>query len=340
MRRIGRFVLSALTTVALPLAGTAIDHSQSVPQHVPPVQPLSQSPGGPTFSVSESDLRAPLTVVAYGDMRFTDPSNVTATNPTVRQVLIQRISEEKPDAILLNGDVPWHGGNTSDYEVYRRETRIWRDAHLRVFPALGNHEFARCEPQQCLANWWAAFPALEGRRWYSVRLGAKVYVIALDSDDSLLSDSVQKHWLETQITSLPAQVEFVLIVMHHPPMADIQTRVIVDHNPRPNEIALARLLTSVAPASKARFVVIAGHIHNYERFQQDEVVYLVAGGGGAAPYPIDRTPTDLYQDSGFPNYHYVKFVLAGNTLRGTMHRLADPVAGTWETKDTFEVLSK
>jgi hypothetical protein len=26
--------------------------------------------------------------------------------------------------------------------------------------------------------------------------------------------------------------------MHHPPVADIQTRLHVDHNPRPNEIAL------------------------------------------------------------------------------------------------------
>src|SRR5690348_10293412 len=138
---------------------------------------------GPTFVVNDRDLHTPPTVVAYGDMRFTDPANVTATNPTARRALVQRVLEEKPDAVLLNGDVPWHGSDKKDYEVYRSETQVWRDANLRVFPALGNHEFAECQVPQCLANWWAEFPKLKGRRWYSVSLGSKIYAIALDSDD-------------------------------------------------------------------------------------------------------------------------------------------------------------
>jgi acid phosphatase type 7 len=294
----------------------------------------------PTFVINNQDLHSPLTVVAYGDMRFTDPANVTATTPAARRALIQRILAEKPDAVLLNGDVPWHGGDRNDYEVYRTETQVWRDSNLRIFPALGNHEFAQCEVPQCLGNWWAAFPKLKGRRWYSVRIGAKIYAIALDSDDSLLPESEQLRWLQAQIASLPPEVEFVLISMHHPPVADIQTRLNVDHNPRPNEIALAQFLKTAAAAGRARFVVAAGHIHNYERFLQDGVVYLVSGGGGAAPYPVDRAPDDLYQNTDFPNYHYVKFVLDGKTLRGTMYRLADPDAGTWEARDKFEVHAK
>ena len=66
----------------------------------------------------------------------------------------------------------------------------------------------------------------------------------------------------------------------------------------------------------------------------------MSGGGGAAPYQIDRTPPDLYQDPGFPNYHYMKFVLEGDALRGTMYRLADPGARKWEAKDGFGVRAK
>lgn len=120
-------------------------------------------------------------------------------------------------------------------------------------------------------------------------------------------------------------------------MADIQSRFIVDHNPRPNEIALTQLLKTCAATGQARFIVAADHIHNYQRFIQDGVLYLVSGGGAAAPHPLDRTPLDLYQASDFPSYHYVKFVLDGQTLRGTMFRLADPNAGTWEARDKFEV---
>ncbi len=64
-------------------------------------------------------------------------------------------------------------------------------------------------------------------------------------------------------------------------------------------------------------------------------MYLVAGG--AAPHPLDRTPLDLYQGSDFPNYHYLKFVLEGNFLRGTMFRLAGSHRGDMEAKDQFEV---
>ncbi|MGB2887869.1 MAG: metallophosphoesterase [Candidatus Acidiferrales bacterium] len=116
-------------------------------------------------------MHKPVTVIAYGDMRFTDPTNVTATDPTVRRALVARIAEEKPDAVLLNGDVPWRGGEKNEYSVYRAETTVWRTNHLRIYPALGNHEFHGCELQQCLENWWSAFPELRDRRWYSVALG-------------------------------------------------------------------------------------------------------------------------------------------------------------------------
>jgi len=294
-----------------------------------------------TFTVDEGDLHKPLTVVTYGDMRFTDPANHDPSNPPARQALVARVAMEKPDAILLNGDVPWHGGEKADYAVYQAETAAWRVNRLRVYPALGNHEFSHCQVSQCLENWWTAFPELRDRRWYSVALGRQLYAIALDSDTSLLPGSDQRQWLERQIASLPGSVRFVVITMHHPPVADVQKIFNVDHNPRPNEMALADFLKSAAVSSKARFLVSAAHIHNYERFMQDDVVYLVTGGGGAHPYPVERTPTDLYQDNAFPNFHYVKLVLEGDTLKGTMCRLdPDAATPTWSEKDSFQLRAK
>ena len=67
-------------------------------------------PGGADFRISDSDLSHPLRIIAYGDMRFTDPAQVKATNPKVRRWLVDQVAAEKPDAVLLSGDVPWHGG--------------------------------------------------------------------------------------------------------------------------------------------------------------------------------------------------------------------------------------
>jgi acid phosphatase type 7 len=292
-----------------------------------------------TFSVPDADLPDPLVLVAYGDMRFTQTTETEASNPRAREALVAKIAAENPAAIFLNGDIPWHG-LASDYAIFRDETRPWRERHLRVYPALGNHEFSACLDYACLEHWWDAFPELRGRRWYSVAIGAHVVGIALDSDTSLLPGSEQRIWLENQVAGLSPTVRLVLIVMHHPPVADVQTTKLMDHNPRPNELALAEYLKTAASRSTARFVVSAGHIHNYERFAQDGVVYLVSGGGGARPYEVDRTPTDLYQSDAFPNYHYVRFELHGDRVVGEMIRLEDHDAvkpKQWQTRDRFEI---
>jgi acid phosphatase type 7 len=292
-----------------------------------------------TFQIPDSVLPEPLVLVAYGDTRFTDSSETAASSPTARRALVAKIAAENPAAVFINGDLPFHG-IAADYDVYRTETQVWRDKHLRVYPALGNHELSICLESSCLDRWWNTFPELRGRRWYSVAVGSKLIGIALDSDASLMPGSLQRAWLESQMSSLDPAVRVVLIVMHHPPVADVQTVKLVDHNPRPNEQALGAYLKTAAAHSAVRFVVSAGHIHNYQRFSQDGVTYLVSGGGGATPYDIDRTAADLYQDKGFPNYHYVRFELRGNILSCEMIRLQDYAArgpSHWQTKDRFEI---
>ena len=63
---------------------------------------------------------------------------------------------------------------------------------------------------------------------------------------------------------------------------------------------------------------------------------------GASPVCDDRAPEDLYQNNDFPNYHYVKFVLDGDTLRAKMYRLGDVNAKTqsWEVRDEFTIQPK
>lgn len=292
-----------------------------------------------TFTVPNRELPDPLVLVAYGDTRFTDTSEVHASNPAARQALVDKIAAENPAAIFINGDIPWHG-IPADYAVFRHESRLWRKRHLRVYPALGNHEFSACLDTACLQRWWDSFPKLRGLRWYSVAIGTKVVAVALDTDTSLLPGSAQRLWFESQIEGLDPAVRLVLIVMHHPPVADVQSTRLTDHNPRPNEITLAEYLKAVAPQSAARFLVSAGHIHNYERFADDGVVYLVSGGGGAIPYEVDRTGMDRYQDTDFPNYHYVRFELHGDRVVGEMIRLGDYDASKprqWQTRDRFEI---
>ena len=301
--------------------------------------PLSEP--GPTFRIPDNQLPTRLTLITYGDQRFTDPANTEKTNPRIRQWLVKRIAEEHPAAVIMNGDVPLAGDVANDYTVFQAETKIWRDLHLQVFPALGNHEF-KGEEKKDLENWWNAFPELRNRRWYSAQFGSRVYLLLLDSDTSLLPGSEQASWIQKQIDALPASIDFVIVSLHHPPVADIQLHIEVDHNPRPNEIALRDYLSKAARTSHASFLVSAGHTHNYERNMVEGVTYLVSGGGGAPPYFVERTPQDLYKSILFPNYHYVKLTVEKDRLHGAMYRVVDPESQTLtvQLKDTFDVAMK
>jgi len=300
-----------------------------------------QPDSAPTFTVPASALSRHVTVIAYGDQRFHDPSNTAVADPRMRLALVQRIAEEHPDAVQMSGDVPYKGTDPADYANFAAETAPWRDAHLRVYPALGNHELSG-GAEAGVKAWWSAFPELNGRRWYSVLLGTRLSLIQLDSNSDLTAASPQMQWLRMQLAGLPPTVDFVLISLHHPPVADIQTHIEVDHNPRPNEIALRDFLSGMAPSFHAAIVVIAGHIHNYERASLDGVTYLVSGGGGAHPYFVERTKDDLYQDINFPVFHYIRFELGEKELKATMVKVQDPTEETlvWQEKDHFTVAKK
>jgi hypothetical protein len=73
-------------------------------------------------------------VIAYGDMRFTDPKETAATDPKVRKWLVDRIASEKPSAIVISGDVPYVGERAADYAEFHFETAPWRAANLLVLP--------------------------------------------------------------------------------------------------------------------------------------------------------------------------------------------------------------
>src|SRR5215472_13806413 len=154
MRKICKYVILVSGVLSLFWMGGVLagSHSTNSPAKVQGSAPLTQN--GPTFTLDEANLHRPVTLVAYGDMRFTDPTNETATNPTARRALVARIALEKPDAVFLTGDVPLHGGDQGDYSVYLKETELWRTEGVHIYPALGNHEFHGCQMEKCLENWW------------------------------------------------------------------------------------------------------------------------------------------------------------------------------------------
>lgn len=294
----------------------------------------------PRFSVPAA-VDEPLTFVVYGDTRFTSRGG-DVVNPYARRALVEKIAAENPAALLIGGDLVYEGSNPDDYAVLRSETAQWASRKIPVFPALGNHEFKGCASDDalpCLENFWGAFSALSLRphRWYSVTLGPEVLAIILDSDAYLRPGSEQRLWFEHEITGADSHVKFILVLMHYPPVRDPFYPRMLD------EKEVARYLSRKAPSLRAQVVVIGSHVHNYERYYRNGVTYLVSGGGGAKPVPAARLFGELSKLRTSVNYHYLRFVVDGDRLTGTMVRFdatVDKSGDPWSEPDRFDIRAK
>lgn len=298
-------------------------HSQVPPPEMQPVELQLQ-------------VSTPFHFVVYGDSRFHDPKDTEAANPAARQALVRAIAQTSPAFVSFGGDIVYNGYDKDDWKVFDTETAIWREKKIPVYPALGNHDLHGNE-KVALSNYFERFPDLKNSLYYSVR-AANTLMLVLDS---ALDETAgpQGQWLAQKLDHLPGDVDFVLIVLHHPPYTSSSDakKFGGGHSSRSQEQDLAKMLEGRQQNLRARIVVCSGHVHNYERHEHGGVTYFVTGGAGAHAYPIERNADDPIQSKEV-NYHYLLVEVDRGSLKITMHRL-DLTSGTavWTQSDSVAI---
>jgi hypothetical protein len=307
------------------------DQDESLQQPEYPPDPIFRRPAA----------QFPWTFVAYGDVRFTDPAKDRGSYPWQRVKLIEKILEEKPAFISFTGDIVNRGSRAADWAIYDAETKPWRDAGIPVYPVLGNHD-VQGNDRRALGNYFARYPELQERRWYAFQY-ANAYFIMLDSTADISEGSAQWRWLVDQLDSrVPADADFVFLMLHHPPYTRSASPMMKGkfrhgHSAREREEVLAFMLEEKRLRLRAQMVLLAGHVHNYERYQYDHVMYVVTGGGGATPYTFRRLPDDFYKGRG-PTFHYCRFTVHRDKLEMRMVKLdREGDQALWSVADSFEL---
>ncbi len=267
----------------------------------------------------QADVKTPFRFVAYGDTRFHDPKDTEAANPPVRVALVRAIADADPAFICFTGDIVYNGYDNDDWKVWDSETSIWREKKIPVYPALGNHDLHGKE-QTALGNYFQRFPDLKNSRYYSVR-AANTLILVLDSSMNETTGA-QGQWLADKLDHVPADVDFVFVMLHHPPYTSSSDAKLFGggHAARPHEQAMAKMLEERQAHTRYRIVVFSGHVHNYERHEHGGVTYFVTGGGAAHAYPIKRAPDDPFKSKEI-NYHYLMVEVGHQQLKVTMNRV-------------------
>jgi hypothetical protein len=169
---------------------------------------------------------------------------------------------------------------------------------------------------------------------------ANALFLMLDSSQTEATGP-QSDWLAAKLDHVPADVDFVFLVFHHPPYTSSSDAIAKTHggghSARPTEQALAKSLEERQAHSRYRIVVFNGHVHNYEHHEHGGVEYFVSGGGAAHPYMIDRAPDDLFK-SDQVNFHYLNVNIDHQQLTITMNRLdLTTDKAVWTQPDTVKI---
>lgn len=326
------------TLIAGSILAGHIVHSQSKPLATPPT--IIVTPVTRTF-------------VVWGDTRFTDSAQCDKSDPDARQAIVQEMAsvDPHPDFAVLTGDVVYHGHNTQDWDIFEKQTKPLRDAKIRLFPVLGNHDVDGGSGRPDFFKRFSdlkSYSQLENNVWYSITYGNSLFLM-LDSQSDYRVDSPQGTWLRSTLKGVPDDLDFLFIVLHHPVVTHAsqeidrvsvckgQKRVLVaPHGVDEDEKKLKLVMEEFSQSHPlVRLLILSGHNHNYERYDDKRITYIVSGGGGATPYPVKRDPSDAYHDSG-PTFHYCKISFDDTGLVFAMFKL-NPEDGTWKQADAFRL---
>ena len=223
--------------------------------------------------------------VIYGDTR---------TNEDWHEMVCKEIAKEKPLFVINVGDLVENGESLEDWNKFFKALKSL-SAVSPYFPVLGNHE-------KNSNIYYQAFMLPKGggdfqRRWYSFDAG-DVRFIVLDSNvpEGTSLFEKQTKWLIEDLER-NRDKKFKLVFFHHPFYTNTP-------NEEPTHEESWRWIFEKYKVD----VVFSGHIHDYERFLKNGVIYMVTGGGGAplgfGLYSPDRKhlPGSVKEAAGYLHY--------------------------------------
>ena len=238
-----------------------------------------------------------------------------------RKLTIDEITQREPAFVVHLGDLTTRGSSRKHWEQFDELHKEFRERKIPYFPILGNHEFYGSD-EKALDYYFARFPHLERRRWYSFTW-KNIAFILVDSNFSRLTmeeNEEQRKWYIEELERFEKgeKINDVVVCCHEPPFTN--SRVV-----RPNEKVKAFFADPFLNYTKTSFF-FSGHSHSYERFQMEGKLFVVSGGGGGPRHkvfvnPSRRRYTDVFGGTEVRFFHFVCLQVQDNMIVYNVYRL-------------------
>jgi Icc-related predicted phosphoesterase len=253
-------------------------------------------------------------------------------NTTEQAQLIQQIAMEAPDFLAIVGDLVFCGSSAAHWAAFDRLARPLCHARVPVLPLLGNHDYWFA-PRTALAHFFARFPHLDGRHWFSTTYGP-LGLIFLDSNVRRLQAlhwRQQSSWYQQELARFEgaADIRGVLVLLHHPPYTN--STLIAD------DLEVQHAFVPPFQQMRKTLLMVSGHVHSYERYERAGKTFLVTGGGGPrvklSTGHRRRHADDRFSGPPLRGFHFLILSPLPSGLEVEMHGLQQP-------QRVFEVLDR
>ena len=251
------------------------------------------------------------------DFQFAVYGDTRTRHDVHRRVIEALLKHGTPDFVLHSGDLVADGADASLWPIFFDIERELL-SKTAFFPTLGNHERNN-------RLYYEFFDMT--RPYYSFDWGqAHFSIINSDIQSSGRSAearerfwSEQTKWLEEDLAGSNRSV-FRFVMAHHPPITAVARR----QGDNPEMMALM-------PMFEKQHVTagLFGHDHNYQHYLKNGVHYIIAGGGGAPLYDVDKPPVGITQKvERTENFVWVK--VSGKTAHVEAYRPDGSVIDSFE----------
>ncbi len=322
---------TATTIPTTQAATTTAAPTTAVPSTAAPVPTSSPAPTAttaPTATAAPTATPRPTPTPVFEPVNFGVLGDIRTAGPKPPQVayqIIDRMKVEKPEAVILVGDII--NAESSNAAVVREQ---WNNINLAIanlapaaiLPTVGNHETNGMK--SVLPYFNEAFPTLPGNGpdgykglTYSYDVGS-VHFVSITSEHPNRFHQLgqaQLDWIDKDLATNRKPYTFVF---SHDPAFPVGPHVGSSLDAYPNERdALWKIMQKYKVTA-----YICGHEHLYNRSQKGGLTQLVIGTSGSA----------IYGGYGGEFYHYGNFEV---TQQGVTGKIYDSLG---KLRDSFTLL--